>query len=135
MPAAKSCISNSTVRIPRCAASSAIPAPEFALSLAPLLRLKQTVADYVALTKPGIMMLLLTTTLCAMLMAERGLPPFWLVVVTLLGGVLASGGANVLNCYIDRDIDAQMSRTRHRAAPRRRARSYDSASRRIEELR
>jgi protoheme IX farnesyltransferase len=48
-------------------------------------------------------------------MAERGLPPFWLVAVTLLGGVLASGGANVLNCYIDRDIDAQMSRTRHRA--------------------
>ena len=76
---------------------------------------RRTLADYVALTKPGIMSLLLTTTLCAMLMAERGLPPFWLVVVTLLGGVLASGGANVLNCYLDRDIDAQMSRTRHRA--------------------
>jgi protoheme IX farnesyltransferase len=97
------------------ALSSAIAAPGLELSLAPLLRLKQSIADYVALTKPGIMTLLLTTTLCAMLMAERGLPPFWLVAVTLLGGVLASGGANVLNCYIDRDIDAQMSRTRHRA--------------------
>ena len=97
------------------ALTSSIPAPGFELSLAPLMRLKRTVADYVALTKPGIMMLLLTTTLCAMLMAKRGLPPFWLVAVTLLGGVLASGGANVLNCYIDRDIDAQMSRTRHRA--------------------
>ncbi len=97
------------------ALASAIPVPGLELSLAPLLRLKQSIADYVALTKPGIMTLLLTTTLCAMLMAERGLPPFWLVAVTLLGGVLASGGANVLNCYIDRDIDAQMSRTRHRA--------------------
>ena len=51
------------------------------------------------------MSLLLMTTFCAMLIAERGLPPLWLVVVTLLGGVLASGGASVLNCYIDRDID------------------------------
>ena len=76
---------------------------------------RRIVADYVALTKPGIMSLLLTTTLCAMLMAARGLPPFWLVAVTMLGGILASGGANVLNCYIDRDIDGQMSRTRNRA--------------------
>ena len=75
----------------------------------------QVIADYVALTKPGIMTLLLTTTFCAMLMAARGLPPFWLVAVTLLGGVLASGGANVLNCFLDRDIDSQMTRTRNRA--------------------
>jgi protoheme IX farnesyltransferase len=61
------------------------------------------------------MSLLLTTTFCAMLIAERGLPPIWLIVVTLLGGVLASGGASVLNCYIDRDIDGEMSRTRNRA--------------------
>jgi protoheme IX farnesyltransferase len=88
---------------------------EFDLAISPLLRARQILADYVALTKPGIMSLLLVTTFCAMLMAERGLPPFWLVVVTLLGGVLASGGANVLNCYIDRDIDGQMSRTRNRA--------------------
>lgn len=88
---------------------------DFDLALPPLVRARQIVADYVALTKPGIMSLLLVTTFCAMLMAARGLPPFWLVVVTLLGGVLASGGANVLNCYIDRDIDGQMSRTRNRA--------------------
>ncbi len=85
------------------------------LSLSPLLRARALVADYVALTKPGIMTLLLTTTLCAMLMAARGLPPFWLVVITMIGGALASGGASVLNCYIDRDIDGQMSRTRNRA--------------------
>jgi len=53
--------------------------------------------DYVALMKPGIMTLLLVTTLGAMLVAERGIPEFGLVLVTLMGGVLTSGGANVLN--------------------------------------
>jgi heme o synthase len=85
------------------------------LGLSPLLRARLIVADYVALTKPGIMTLLLTTTLCAMLIAARGVPPFWLVAVTMLGGVLAAGGANALNCFIDRDIDAHMARTRNRA--------------------
>ena len=85
------------------------------LTLSPLLRARLIVADYVALTKPGIMTLLLTTTLCAMLIAARGVPPFWLVAVTMLGGILAAGGANALNCFIDRDIDAQMARTRNRA--------------------
>jgi protoheme IX farnesyltransferase len=85
------------------------------LALAPLARARQVAADYLALTKPGIISLLLTTTLCAMLAAARGIPPFWLVAVTMLGGALASGGANALNCYIDRDIDGRMTRTRHRA--------------------
>jgi protoheme IX farnesyltransferase len=93
---------------------AANPGLGFGLSV-PLARAWSLGADYVALTKPGIMSLLLTTTLCAMLIAARGVPPFWLVAVTLLGGVLASGGANVLNCFIDRDIDGQMSRTRNRA--------------------
>jgi protoheme IX farnesyltransferase len=85
------------------------------LGIPPLLRVRLMVADYVALTKPGIITLLLTTTLCAMLMAARGFPPFWLVAVTMFGGVLAAGGANALNCFIDRDIDAHMARTRNRA--------------------
>jgi protoheme IX farnesyltransferase len=97
----------------------ALASPHAALGIgltpSPLLRARLTVADYVALTKPGIMTLLLTTTLCAMLIAARGVPPFWLVAVTMLGGVLAAGGANALNCFIDRDIDAQMARTRNRA--------------------
>jgi protoheme IX farnesyltransferase len=97
------------------AVAVARPPLAFELPRPSLARARQIVADYVALTKPGILTLLLTTTLCAMLMAARGLPPFWLVVVTMLGGILAAGGANVLNCYIDRDIDGQMSRTRHRA--------------------
>jgi protoheme IX farnesyltransferase len=72
------------------------------------------VSAYVALTKPGIQTLLLATTLGAMLIAERGLPGIGLIVWTLLGGALAASGANALNCYIDRDIDAVMPRTRHR---------------------
>ena len=77
--------------------------------------IRTLVSDYVTLMKPGIITLLLVTTLGAMLVAERGVPPFGLVLVTLLGGILTSGGANVINCYIDRDIDAVMSRTRKRA--------------------
>src|SRR5690349_106423 len=77
--------------------------------------LRATISDYVTLMKPGIMTLLLVTTLGAMLVAEQGVPSFSLVLITLLGGVLTSGGANVINCYIDRDIDAVMSRTRKRA--------------------
>lgn len=77
--------------------------------------IKAIVNDYVQLMKPGIITLLLVTTLGAMLIAEAGIPSFWLVLVTLLGGTLTSGGANVINCYIDRDIDAKMHRTKNRA--------------------
>ena len=63
------------------------------------------------LTKPRIIELLLVTTLPTMLLAQRGVPSAWLILVTLLGGALAAGSANTLNCYIDRDIDAVMKRT------------------------
>jgi protoheme IX farnesyltransferase len=76
--------------------------------------IRAVISDYVALMKPGIMTLLLVTTLGAMLVAEKAVPDFGLILVTLLGGVLTAGGANVLNCYIDRDIDAVMSRTKKR---------------------
>jgi heme o synthase len=66
------------------------------------------------LTKPRIIELLLITTLPTMLLARRGLPSVWLILVTLLGGALAAGSANTLNCYIDRDIDAVMKRTSRR---------------------
>jgi protoheme IX farnesyltransferase len=69
---------------------------------------------YIALTKPRIIELLLVTTVPTMIVAERGMPPFWLMVWTVLGGTLAAGGANAINMYIDRDIDAVMPRTRHR---------------------
>lgn len=72
------------------------------------------IAGYVALTKPRIIELLLITTVPTMVVAADGWPGTWLVVVTLIGGSLAAGGANAINMYIDRDIDALMERTRHR---------------------
>jgi heme o synthase len=67
-----------------------------------------------ALTKPRIIVELLVTTVPTMLLARRGLPAAELIVVTLLGGTLAAGSANTINCFIDRDIDAVMKRTSRR---------------------
>ena len=72
------------------------------------------VGAYVALTKPRIIELLLITTVPTMVLAEGGWPSWGLVLVTLLGGTLAAGGANAINMYIDRDIDALMERTKMR---------------------
>jgi len=77
-------------------------------------RAAQVVAEYVALTKPRIIELLLVTTVPAMMLAAHGLPNLGLVLATLVGGSLAAGSANALNCYLDRDIDALMARTRTR---------------------
>jgi protoheme IX farnesyltransferase len=71
----------------------------------------------VALTKPRIIELLLITTLPVMFLAAHGVPPLWPVLATLGGGMLSAGSANALNCYIDRDIDAKMRRTRRRPLP------------------
>jgi len=73
-----------------------------------------TVRAFVALTKPRIIETLLVTTVPTMFLAAGGLPPLTLVVATLLGGTLAAGSANTLNCYLDRDIDEVMHRTRNR---------------------
>jgi len=72
---------------------------------------------YLALTKPRIIELLLITTLPVMFLAARGLPPWWPALATLLGGAVSAGSANALNCYIDRDIDQKMRRTRRRPLP------------------
>jgi heme o synthase len=77
-------------------------------------RLLGTLGDYLALTKPRIIELLLVTTVPTMIVAERGLPPVWLIVATVLGGTLAAGGANAMNMVVDRDIDKVMDRTRNR---------------------
>ena len=67
-----------------------------------------------ALTKPRIIELLLVTTVPTMLLAQRGLPPVRVLLVTLVAGAFAAGSANTINCYIDRDIDAVMRRTSRR---------------------
>jgi heme o synthase len=84
---------------------------------------RDRVRAYVALTKPRIIELLLVTTVPAMLLAAREVPAMapsqlaWLIVMTVLGGTLAAGSANAINCYWDRDIDQLMTRTRRRPLP------------------
>jgi protoheme IX farnesyltransferase len=79
-----------------------------------------SVRAYVALTKPRIIVLLLITTVPAMLLAEGGMPSVWLILATLAGGTLAAASANAVNMYLDRDIDELMRRTRQRPLPRHR---------------
>ena len=84
---------------------------------APVRRRRDVVLAYVALTKPRIIELLLITTVPAMVLAAKGFPPLTLIAWTLIGGSLAAGSANAINCYIDRDIDVVMTRTRRRPLP------------------
>jgi heme o synthase len=81
---------------------------------------RETVAAFVQLTKPDIIVLLLITTVPAMVLAQGGMPPLSLILATLFGGTLAAAGANAVNCYVDRDIDGVMQRTRGRPLPSRR---------------
>jgi heme o synthase len=86
-----------------------------------------TIRAYIALTKPRIIELLLVTTVPAMVLATRELPAAtggvdwadWIGLVfwTMVGGTLAAGSANAINCYLDRDIDLLMTRTRRRPLP------------------
>ena len=76
--------------------------------------LKTVIGDYVSLTKPRIIELLLITTFPVMFLAERDIPNAWLIIATLIGGTLSASSANVLNCYLDRDIDKLMHRTEGR---------------------
>ena len=84
---------------------------------------RDSVRAYIALTKPRIIELLLVTTVPAMVLATRQVPGIqlghwaWLTVWTLAGGTLAAGSANAINCYLDRDIDELMARTRRRPLP------------------
>ena len=72
--------------------------------------------DYVTLTKPRIMSLLLLTGLCGLFVGAGGAPSAWLAVVTTVGLALACGGASALNHVLDRDIDKLMGK-RTRARP------------------
>lgn len=75
---------------------------------------KRKVAAYVSLTKPRVMELLLAVTIPTMFLAQNGIPSLLLVLVVLLGGMMSAGSAGAFNCYIDRDIDRLMNRTKGR---------------------
>ena len=73
--------------------------------------LRTVIGDYVALTKPRVMSLLLVTAFGGMVLAAEGLPGAGLIATVIIGGALASGGASALNHWLDRDIDRKMERT------------------------
>ena len=91
--------------------------PEDDTAPAPGGSLRDTITAYVHLTKPRIIVLLLITTIPAMMLAAQGVPSVGLMLATLVGGTVAAGSANAINMYLDRDIDEIMRRTRQPAAP------------------
>ena len=89
----------------------------------------QVMADYLALTKPPIISLLLVTAIGGMFLAQRhigtgGVPDLLTLLLVCVGGALGAGGANAINHYLDQDIDALMSRTAQRPVPGRRVRPF-----------
>jgi protoheme IX farnesyltransferase len=76
--------------------------------------IRSTLGAYVALTKPRVIELLLVVTAPTMILAQNGIPNLWLVLATLVGGSLSAGSAGAFNCYLDRDIDRVMNRTKNR---------------------
>jgi protoheme IX farnesyltransferase len=92
-------------------------APTSVAPAAPSVSLSVRLRAYFSLTKPRIVELLLVTTVPAMVAAAGGVPNLGLVAAVLVGGSLAAGAANALNCYLDRDIDEVMRRTSRRPLP------------------
>jgi heme o synthase len=107
-------VSAVNVRQPVTPASPVNPASTAAEGTGQLAGLRATVGAYVALCKPRIVELLLITAVPTLFLAYHGLPSLLVTVVVVLGGALAAGSANALNCYIDRDIDEVMRRTSSR---------------------
>jgi len=97
------------------------PAPGRAPAAPPVVATRRepmaVVRAYVALTKPQIVELLLVTTVPALMLAAGGWPDLRTLAAVLVGGALAGGAASALNCYIDRDIDELMRRTKRRPLP------------------
>ena len=79
--------------------------------------MRQRLLDYLSLTKPLIVALLLVTTLAAMFVAAGGTPRPDLILWTMLGGALAAGGASAINQFLDRELDSTMARTARRPIP------------------
>jgi protoheme IX farnesyltransferase len=98
--------------------SSQVAGHRVPIAVTPLYRrLGQSALLYFQLTKPRVIELLLVTTLPAMILAAGELPSLTLIAEVLVGGALAAGGANTINCWIERDRDQVMHRTAHRPLP------------------
>ncbi len=104
-------MSHSPAVVPRVASGSVAPPASGGRHAASVLR------AYLLLTKPRVIELLLVTTVPAMVLAAGELPSLTLVLAVLLGGALAAGGANTINCWIERDRDELMQRTHDRPLP------------------
>ncbi|XBH22741.1 heme o synthase [Jonesiaceae bacterium BS-20] len=105
---------SSTTGTPVASESSSVEQNPDSQSPKPPHWLRVKAGAYLALTKPRVIELLLITTVPAMILAQGGLPSLWLIIKTLIGGAAAAGASGVLNCYVDRDIDKIMNRTKGR---------------------
>ncbi len=105
------------MRSPSATVGAELPAPLAAQGAGWVVEARRTLHAYTTLAKPGIVWLLLVTTVPAMVLAAEGWPDTGLVLLTLVGGMLTAGGANAMNQWFDRDIDAVMARTRRRPLP------------------
>ena len=86
-------------------------------AVVPTPRTPSLIADYISLTKPTVVMLLLVTTLATMFITPTATPSLGLIFWTLLGGYLAAGGAGAINCAVEGDVDRNMGRTSRRPVP------------------
>ena len=93
------------------------PSPPMLATRSRARRAQRTLGAYFRLTKPRVIELLLVTTVPAMVLADQGLPDLGLIAAVLVGGAFAAGGANTINCWIERDRDQVMRRTRDRPLP------------------
>src|SRR5215470_207673 len=87
---------------------------------------RRTAGDFVELTKPRVVTMVLVTTLVGFYLGTSGVPDWWLLVATLIGTGLSAGGTLALNQYLERDADARMERTRRRPLPSGRLEPLDA---------
>ena len=89
-------------------------------------RVRRRTLDYIELTKPRVVVMILVTTLVGFYLGSQGVPDYLCLVYTLIGTALAAGGTLALNQLIEREADAKMHRTRLRPLPDGRMQPLDA---------